>query len=129
MARAVPPAPRPRARVPGASREAVASPPTEPAYHAQAPQGGEDLPSAPSRAEVLEAMQSVAVVVRACGSGAEPATVDVTFASSGRVTTATVRAPYAGTPTGSCIARAVRAARLGPFAQPSFHVAYPFTLQ
>jgi hypothetical protein len=44
------------------------------------------------------------------------------------VTTATVNGPFAGTPTGSCIARAVRAARFPPFAQPRFAVTYPFHL-
>ncbi len=113
---------------PPARAQASASPPAA-TYHAPATQRGEDVPAVPSRAEVVEALQAISVVVRACGSGADPATVDVTFASSGRITTATVRAPYAGTPTGSCIARSVRAARLAPFGQPTFRVTYPFSLQ
>lgn len=42
--------------------------------------------------------------------------VAVTFAPSGRVTQATVSgAPYAGTPTGGCIAQAFRGVSIGPF--------------
>jgi hypothetical protein len=54
--------------------------------------------------------------------------VTVTFASSGRVTTANVAPPFAGTPTGSCIARAVRSATVPPFSRPTFQVNYPFAL-
>lgn len=45
------------------------------------------------------------------------ARVQVTFAPSGRVTTANLSGPpFAGTPTGSCIARAFRSASVPPFA-------------
>ncbi len=40
----------------------------------------------------------------------------VTFAPSGRVTTASVTAPFAGTDVGACVARSFRAARVPPFA-------------
>ena len=43
------------------------------------------------------------------------AKVSVTFAPSGRVTTAVVDGPFAGTPTGGCIARTFRSARVHPF--------------
>ena len=57
------------------------------------------------------------------------ATVRVTFTgSSGRVTTAIVEGQFAGTPQGSCVARAVRAASVPRFAQPTVSVVYPFTL-
>jgi hypothetical protein len=72
-------------------------------------------------------MRNLAPVVRACGIEGDPAVVTVTFANTGRVTTATVAPPYAGTPAGSCMARAVRGARLPPFQQNIFEVRYPFT--
>jgi hypothetical protein len=56
------------------------------------------------------------------------ANVAITFASSGRVTTANVAPPFAGTPVGSCIARAVRAATVPAFTRPTFLVNYPFSL-
>lgn len=43
------------------------------------------------------------------------AKVSVTFAPSGNVTQATVGAPFAGTPTGSCIAGAFQGAHVPPF--------------
>jgi hypothetical protein len=50
------------------------------------------------------------------GSGNFPVNVSVTFATSGVVTNATVdSAPYSGTRTGGCIARAFRSARINPF--------------
>jgi hypothetical protein len=39
-----------------------------------------------------------------------------------------VSGPFAGTPVGSCVARAVRAARFPPFAEDRFEVTYPFQL-
>ncbi len=74
-------------------------------------------------------MRGVQGAVRACASGQPgPAQVTIVFASSGRVTTANVQAPFAGTPAGSCIARAVRAATVPAFTRPTFQVSYPFAL-
>ncbi|MEI8259578.1 MAG: hypothetical protein WCJ30_28265, partial [Deltaproteobacteria bacterium] len=69
--------------------------------------GGGDGPETPSRNDVISAMNGVRGTVTACGQGMTgTATVAITFASSGRVTTANVSPPFAGTPAGSCIARA-----------------------
>ncbi|MEZ4408168.1 MAG: hypothetical protein R3A52_17075 [Polyangiales bacterium] len=92
--------------------------------------GGGDVPEAPSRPAVASALRGVGPAVRACGTGTGgTATVTVVFNSSGGVNTANVQAPYAGTPVGSCIARAVRGAHIPPFSRPSFTVNYPFPLQ
>jgi hypothetical protein len=48
--------------------------------------------------------------------------------SSGRVTNARVQGQFAGTPEGSCIARAVRRARFPRFKRPSFQVTFPYRL-
>ncbi|MDP3278223.1 MAG: hypothetical protein Q8Q09_23755 [Deltaproteobacteria bacterium] len=86
-------------------------------------------PESPGRSDVLGAMSRVSVPVRACANGQTGiATVQVTFASSGRVTTAEVGPPFAGTPTGSCIARAVRSATVPAFTRATFQVNYPFRL-
>ncbi|MBL8679242.1 MAG: hypothetical protein JNK05_08760, partial [Myxococcales bacterium] len=86
-------------------------------------------PETPARSDVGSAMRGVQPAVRACASGQPgPAMITVVFASSGRVTTATVAAPFAGTPAGSCMARAVRAATVPPFTRPTFQVQYPFAL-
>jgi hypothetical protein len=74
-------------------------------------------------------MRGVAPGIRACALGQTGvATITVTFASSGRVTTANVGPPFAGTPLGSCMARVVRGATVPPFSRPTFQVNYPFSL-
>jgi hypothetical protein len=94
-----------------------------------APAGGG--PETPGRGDVLNAMRGVQGAVRACAASTGQsgmANISVTFASSGRVTTANVAPPFAGTPVGSCMARAVRAATVPPFTRPTFSVNYPFSL-
>lgn len=74
-------------------------------------------------------MRGVQPAVRACANGQTGlANVQIIFASSGRVTTANVAPPFAGTPAGSCIARAVRAATVPAFTRATFQVNYPFAL-
>jgi hypothetical protein len=83
----------------------------------------------PTRAQVLAAMEAITPAVRACADDSSgTATVLVIVAGSGRVTTAEVRGFFAGTPQGSCIARAVRGAHLPPFTADRFEFTYPFTL-
>jgi predicted Zn finger-like uncharacterized protein len=103
--------------------------PSGPSGSTPAPSSGGNVPEAPQRSDVGSAMRGVQPAVRACASGQPgPAMITVVFASSGRVTTATVAAPFAGTPAGSCMARAVRAASVPPFSRPTFQVQYPFAL-
>jgi hypothetical protein len=65
-------------------------------------------------------LEAAAGAAAACRKGDDPtgtAVVLVTFAPSGRVTSATVNGkPFAGTPTGGCIASAMRRATVPPFA-------------
>jgi hypothetical protein len=93
---------------------------------------GAALPPAPPREQVRVAMESVRGSVLACSiqqENAPPtATITVTFAATGRVTTANVGPPFSGTPAGSCMARAVRSATVGPFSASTFQVVYPFRL-
>jgi hypothetical protein len=94
-----------------------------------APAGGG--PETPARSDVLNAMRGVQGAVRACAVSTGQtglANISITFASSGRVTTASVAPPFAGTPVGSCMARAVRAATVPAFTRPTFSVSYPFSL-
>lgn len=94
-----------------------------------APSGGA-VAATPSREDVIAAMGSVRAPVAACAQGrGGVALVRVTFAGpSGRVTGAVVGGQFAGTTQGSCIARAVRAASVPRFAQPTFEVSFPFQL-
>ncbi len=90
---------------------------------------GPDLPALPTRPSVVAAMRDVGPAVRRCGTGQGGfAAVTVVFNNQGSVNTANVAPPAAGTAVGSCVARAVRGARLSPFARPTFSVTYPFAL-
>lgn len=82
--------------------------------------GEESAPLAPfDRAAATTALQVAEGQAAACRSAGDPsgtARVVVTFAPSGRVTSAVVAGPpFAGTPTGGCIASRFRAARVPAF--------------
>jgi hypothetical protein len=49
------------------------------------------------------------------GDPRQPATILLTYAPSGRVTTAVLSGPYSGTAVGGCIAATLRSARIPPF--------------
>lgn len=114
--------------------EAVAASPAAP--QAGAPRAAErhgkvsELPDTPSRADVRDALVGVQDRVRACAPQYRGATVParITFVSSGRVTTALVSGTLAGTPEGSCVARALRQANVPEFAEPRLVVDYPLQL-
>jgi hypothetical protein len=112
-----------------ASPAAAGAPAPRPAP-AAAPEPDEPLPETPDRADVLSAMGSVRDAVATCAAGrGGVVTVRATFAgSSGRVTTAVIEGAFAGTAEGSCMARAIRAARVPRFAQPTASVSFPFQL-
>ena len=84
----------------------------------------------PSREQVSLAMRNVSGAVMVCAMATPNvptrASVRLTFAASGRVTSASVPRPFAGTAVGACISRAVRRAVVPPFTLPSFSVSYPF---
>jgi hypothetical protein len=70
------------------------------------------------RASAESALSAAAAAASSCRQPDSPAgasRVSVTFAPTGRVTTATVSGAFAGTPTGGCIARTFRAAQVPPF--------------
>jgi len=128
---------RPRARTiaPGASAGARTAPatrtdlviaPVEVAIVATADSGLSDVPT---RALVVAAIEGVRPQVQACAASRHGAAeVLITVRSNGRVASAIVSGAFAGTPEGSCIARAVREAQFPAFAQPTFAISYPFAL-
>jgi hypothetical protein len=86
-------------------------------------------PAQPTRAQVRQSMAAVREQVRQCaGEQQGTARVRATARPSGRVSSALVQGQFAGTAEGSCIARAVREARLPPFSREQFVVEYPFQL-
>lgn len=88
------------------------------------------LPDQPGRDQVGAALRAVQTAVGACGAGEHGmATTQITVdGASGRVTNAVVSGQFAGTPVGSCVARAARSARFPRFRNPTFSVSFPFRL-
>jgi hypothetical protein len=94
--------------------------------------GEPPLPERLDRAQVQAGMRGVATAASRCGRGqAGRVTVDVVISgNTGRVTWATVTGPFAGTPTGACVARAVRRAEFSRFSDETLTVrGYPFVLR
>ncbi len=89
------------------------------------------LPDAPTRNDVKTALQGVSGAVKSCkkGSGGTAAVNVVFSGKTGRVSTAKVTSgPFKGTAVGSCIASAVKRARVPRFKQSSFKVTFPYRL-
>lgn len=88
------------------------------------------LPETPPRAAVQSALNAVQGAVSACGQGQHGmATVAITVSgSTGRVTGANVTGQFAGTPVGSCVARAVRGATFPRFQRATMIINYPFRI-
>jgi hypothetical protein len=89
-----------------------------------------NLPEAPARDAVRSALQSVTSAVARCGGGQHGvAMTAISFrGSTGRVSSARVSGQFAGTPVGSCVARAVRRAHVPRFSRSSFSVNFPFRI-
>jgi hypothetical protein len=123
------PAPPPPTTATTTVTTAPPPPPTHAATPEPSPPPPSDLPDTPDRDTIQAVLAGRTDAVRECAAGQHGlADVDVVIASTGRITTATVNGPFAGTPVGSCIARAVRGARFPAFAQPRFEVTYPYHL-
>jgi hypothetical protein len=80
-----------------------------------------DVPQRPSTGAVQAAVGSVMPSAQACLVGqSETSKATLTFGSDGRVQSVQIAGPAAGTPAESCIRQKLSAARLPPFAEPSF---------
>jgi hypothetical protein len=89
----------------------------------------DDLPAQPTREQVQQGLQQIQPALVACAAGAHGVSVaNVTLASSGRVSHGTIEGVFAGTPQGSCMARALRTASFPAFSAQNFSVKYPFRL-
>ena len=87
------------------------------------------LPEIPTRAEVSAGFDAVRGALQTCAAGKQGVVdIDATVAGSGRVTYALIDGVFKGSPEGSCMARAVRAARFPQFSRPSLKVSYPIAL-
>jgi hypothetical protein len=83
------------------------------------------VPSLPARKAVLAAMRSVTPDARRCLSGTAVANVDITFkGATGEVSAASARGVDGAA--ASCVERAVRRAKLPPFAKSGLDISFPF---
>lgn len=104
----------------------VAAAPPEPARAPAPPMAAREVPT---DAEVVAALESTREWAAACTPVHAVAALRLTIhGPTGMVRGVYVDGVFAGTPTGSCIARAVRRARVAPFSQPTFAYSYPFRL-
>lgn len=106
----------------GGSKSAAAAAPK--------PAPSANLPSTPSRDDVLGALKAVSGKVSACGKGQSGiAMAKIAVAGpTGRVTNVDVSGQFAGSPVASCVAKEVSKARFPKFSQPSFSVTFPFKI-
>jgi hypothetical protein len=86
------------------------------------------LPAQLSRAQVLAGLSAVRAAAAVCGAGQHglAMTAITVSGSSGAVTSAIVSGQFAGTPVGSCVARAARGAHFPRFRSATFSVNFPF---
>jgi predicted Zn finger-like uncharacterized protein len=117
-----PPAPDAPATTPkptGAPAEAKPEPPIARDEPKPTPAGPTEPAGPFDRAAAAAALTAGAAQASGCKKEGDPsgvASVVITFAPSGRVTSANVSGPpFAGTPTGGCIANALRKAHVPPF--------------
>jgi hypothetical protein len=101
------------------SRADVPAPNGTAARPSPAPPPASDAGAAFDRSAAAAALNAAASSAASCRKPGDPsgiAQVSVTFATSGRATNAIVNGPpFAGTPTGGCIAAALRRATVPPF--------------
>ncbi|HXU71669.1 MAG TPA: GYF domain-containing protein [Polyangia bacterium] len=96
--------------------------------------GGDDssLPSELDKGQIVSGMQRIKGRVGGCFDQYKVpgmANVAVTIAGSGRVSSANVTGQFAGTPTGDCVAKAVKSASFPKFKGSPQSIVYPFILR
>jgi predicted Zn finger-like uncharacterized protein len=94
------------------------------------PAGASDLPPF-SKSAAISGLTAASMAANACrkpGGPTGPGKATVTFAPSGRVTTATVSGAYAGTGVGGCVASGFRKAHVPAFSGPAVTVSKSFAI-
>lgn len=104
----------------------------KPVAKKEEPAGGDDLPEQLGKGEIVGGMKKVSGKVADCYNQFKVpgmASVSVTIAKSGSVSSASVSGAFSGTPTGSCVERAVKSASFPKFKGSSQTITYPFVLR
>jgi hypothetical protein len=112
-----------------ATSAATAAPAAAPIARTAAPATQGPVPQTLTRTQVQAALESMRDQLQTCAAGAHGRMkANVTISGAGRVTYATIEGAFAGTPQGSCMARALRGTQFPQFASPLLRVGYPFAL-
>ncbi|MET0385999.1 MAG: hypothetical protein ABW321_08580 [Polyangiales bacterium] len=110
------------------SKVAIAKTTKKGAARKAAQQSTGPLPEQPTRTEVQSGIEHVRPALAACVQGAHGVTnAQITIVGAGRVSHSVIDGTFVGTPTGSCIARALRTASFPEFSGAPFTVHYPFS--
>jgi hypothetical protein len=89
----------------------------------------QNLPELPARDDIKRAFEALRPALEACSADAHGTTfANVTINGNGQVSYSTVEGAFAGSPQGSCMARALRSASFPRFASASLKVRFPFVL-
>jgi hypothetical protein len=93
--------------------------------------GAAALPAFPSREDVTRSMTVLLPAIRGCTAGQSGlATATIVVRNDGRVAKVDVEgAPFEGSPSGRCMEGVIRRARFPVFAQATFRVRFPFSIQ
>jgi predicted Zn finger-like uncharacterized protein len=94
--------------------------------------GGGDLPDTLDKGAIVAGMNRVKGKVQGCYEQYKVpglAMVSVTISHNGKVSNASVSGAFAGTPTGDCVARAVKGATFSSFKNATQTVNYPYSLR
>jgi predicted Zn finger-like uncharacterized protein len=105
---------------------------TSPKLASQESSGGSNLPKQLEKFQIQAGMKRVVGRVQSCYDKYRVpglAMVKVTIGRAGRIVNANVAGLFSGTPTGSCIKSAVRAARFPKFSGEPISIVYPFQLR
>jgi hypothetical protein len=86
-----------------------------------------NLPEQLTRSEVQKGLEDVRSVLASCAAGEHGTTyANVTISGAGRVSYSTIEGAFAGSPAGSCMARALRTSDFPKFSGAPLKVRYPF---
>jgi hypothetical protein len=116
----------------GASPDKPAAKPKAAAHEDSSGGGDDSLPEQLEKGQIVGGMSKVKGRVAGCYDQFKVpgmASVNVTIQKSGAVSSATVGGAFAGTPTGSCVEKAVKSASFPKFKGSPMSLTYPFMLR
>lgn len=105
---------------------------TKPRKSSSSSSANSNLPETLSRVQIQSGMRRIKPRIQSCFDRFKVpglASVKVKISGSGRVSSATVKGVFAGTPTGACVQSAARSATFSKFKGATIGITYPFILR